>query len=223
MDAGAIRGKTGLEDFVADACEALRMRLVRTPADMIIKKDEDVDENGDTGDADDVSFAPGMTHQIYGEQENVFGYRDLRIDLMMTAASLRAWVDHSYTEKVTDDTVKAAAELDGIEADPVVPPLVEVLAEGQLAKNADEFRAAVKADETFKPMGDKVHEFTVKKAEGEDESGPAVSRTFEVYKADVGTSGFKAYHARLQPWILFFIDAASFIDVDDDRWKCYLV
>lgn len=31
------------------------------------------------------------------------------------------------------------------------------------------------------------------------------------------------YHERLQAWIMFFIDAASFIDIDDDSWRFFLL
>lgn len=48
-------------------------------------------------------------------------------------------------------------------------------------------------------------------------------RMFEVYKCDVSCPGFRDYHARLQTFILFYIDGASFIDIDDDRWQFYLV
>jgi len=48
-------------------------------------------------------------------------------------------------------------------------------------------------------------------------------RQFEVYKTDIQCPGFKEYHERLQTFILFYIDAASYIDTDDDRWTFYLL
>ena len=48
-------------------------------------------------------------------------------------------------------------------------------------------------------------------------------RKFEIYETDIEAPGFRDYHERLQTFILFFIDGASFIDVDDDRWKFYLL
>ena len=48
-------------------------------------------------------------------------------------------------------------------------------------------------------------------------------RQFEIYKTDIECPGFREYHERLQTFILFFIDAASFIDVDDDRWNFFLL
>ena len=46
---------------------------------------------------------------------------------------------------------------------------------------------------------------------------------FEVYKTDIEAIGFRDFHERIQPFLLFFVDAASYIDVDDDRWDYYLL
>ena len=35
--------------------------------------------------------------------------------------------------------------------------------------------------------------------------------------------GFREFHDRLQTFVIFFIDAASFIDVDDPKWRFYTV
>ena len=48
-------------------------------------------------------------------------------------------------------------------------------------------------------------------------------RQFEVYKCEESTPRFRDYHERLQTWIMFYIDAASFIDIDDDNWKMFLM
>ena len=48
-------------------------------------------------------------------------------------------------------------------------------------------------------------------------------RTYEIYYSDIKTPGFKDYHKRLQPWIMFYIDAASYIDDDDDNWRFFLL
>ena len=50
-----------------------------------------------------------------------------------------------------------------------------------------------------------------------------VTRHFEIYKNTIDASGFRSYHERLQTFLLWYVDAASFIDVDDDRWSFYLM
>ncbi len=49
------------------------------------------------------------------------------------------------------------------------------------------------------------------------------SRQFEIYKCDHSVPGFIDYHKRLQPWIMFYIDAASYIDSDDPNWLYFVL
>lgn len=46
---------------------------------------------------------------------------------------------------------------------------------------------------------------------------------FVALQADVVCPGFREYHERLQTFLMWFIETASFIDVDDDRWDFFLV
>lgn len=96
----------------------------------------------------------------------------------------------------------------------MLDPLVKLLAEGQLAPSKEAFLRAVEVEDTkFRPLGEKVREWATPDG-----------RNFEVYSATVaGTPGFREYHARLQPWIMFFIDAASYIDVDDENWQFFVL
>ncbi len=51
----------------------------------------------------------------------------------------------------------------------------------------------------------------------------SVEKNFEVYSCKIEEPGFRSYHERLQTFLLWYVDAASFIDVDDDRWRFYLM
>ena len=57
-------------------------------------------KNAEDFDNSDLSFQPEMCHQIYGDNENIFGYRGLKISLFMTSSSLRSYVHVEYDEKV---------------------------------------------------------------------------------------------------------------------------
>jgi len=187
----------GLEAYVIDANEALRFRLLRTPKDL------------EDSDSEDVDFEPGMTHQIYGENENIFGYKDLRIDFWMSASTLKTYINVNYAEKI--DKIKT----DGVDADPVLEPMLKIMAEGQVLESKEEMAAHLLSDKVtkFKPLGNKIDEF----------KGPSDS-SFEIYHIDCATSpSFQDYHSKLQPWIMFYIDAASYIDIDDSNWRFFLV
>jgi len=186
----------GLEAYVSDACEALRFRLLKTP--------QDIEEPENEG----LEFEPGMTHQIYGDNENIFGYQDLKIDFLISASTLKAFVDINYSKKIDKD------KTDGVEADPVLEPLLKILAEGQVLGSKQELATHMASDKVtkFKPLGNKIDEF-----KSNEES-------FEIYHVDCTTvPSFRDYHAKLQPFLLFFIDAASYIDIDDSNWRFFLV
>ncbi|XP_060573241.1 histone acetyltransferase type B catalytic subunit-like [Ruditapes philippinarum] len=181
-----------LDDYKCDANEVITFKLVRDESDL---------ENNE-------GFQPEMTHQIFGEQENIFGYKDLAIQLYYSASKLTTYLNIKYTDKVSPE------KFDGLKPDDVVGSLSKELPPGYYT-NIDDFSAALAKDVNFKPYGELLHSYTVNK-DGED-------RQFEIYKTDIECPGFREYHERLQTFILFYIDAASFIDVDDERWTFYLL
>lgn len=67
-----------------------------------------------------------------------------------------------------------------------------------------------KKAKTFEPAGEKIHEFTIE------------GRTFQVYICESSTANFQKYHARLESFIFWFIDASSRID-HDERWRFFVV
>ena len=96
--------QSALQDYVVDANDVLRFKLVGQEKDL---------------DNESLEFAPEMCHQvkpsrrnplnifsslvptqIYGDNENIFGYRGLKISLFMTSSSLRSYVHIEYDEKV---------------------------------------------------------------------------------------------------------------------------
>lgn len=46
-------------------------------------------------------FNPEMCHQVFGDNENIFGYTDLEIKLYYTAGSLQTYLGIVYTDKVS--------------------------------------------------------------------------------------------------------------------------
>ncbi|XP_076233628.1 histone acetyltransferase 1 isoform X2 [Calliopsis andreniformis] len=154
-----------LKTLVVSSNDALEFKLVRTVEDL-----ED----------DETTFKPEMSHQVFGDSESIFGYRDLRVKLYYSAGCLE-----TYLEKLAPN----------------------------VHNNLDSFIKSLKKDETFIPHGELLHSFSV------DDEG--CTRKFEVYKADMTYKGFKEYHQRLQTFVLWYIDAANFIDVDDDRWHYF--
>ncbi|KAG6456073.1 histone acetyltransferase type B catalytic subunit isoform X2 [Manduca sexta] len=151
-----------------------------------------------------------MCHQVFGENENIFGYTDLHIKLYYSAASLQTYLGIDYTDKIEP------SKSEGMKADDVEGALKKVLAPGYVT-NLDHFVSVLKKDESFTPHGQLLHAFTVTPYNGSDK------RTFEIYYCETSTPGFLDYHQRLQTFLLWYVDAASFIDVDDDMWTFFTV
>ncbi|XP_065309933.2 histone acetyltransferase type B catalytic subunit isoform X1 [Dermacentor albipictus] len=185
--------KEALEAYVVSANDVVHFKLVMTTDDI-----ED----------DDIAFNPEMSHQIFGEGESIFGYRDLQVKLYYGSCSLTPYLGMSYTEKI--DLKKS----DGLKADDVLKTVLEKLPSG-VHTNIDEFVSILPKETTFRPFGELLHSFKIGKG--------GLSRTFELYSAGVTTPGFLDYHARMQSFILWFIDAASYIDSDDEKWEYFVL
>lgn len=67
-----------------------------------------------------------------------------------------------------------------------------------------------KKSKLFEPLGEKIHEFTVD------------GITFQIHLCYSSTANFKTYHARMESFIFWYIDASSRID-HDERWKFFVV
>jgi len=183
---------SALADYVCDGNDALDFKLVNSAQDL---------------DDEETSFKPEMCHQIYGDNENIFGYKGLKVSLYMSRGSLQSFVTHEYQDKVDP------AKTDGVTADDVIAPLIKILAPGSFTDNKDQFLSYLDSDKekNFRPMGELVNTITNE------------SKQYEVYKCQESTPRFRDYHERLQAWIMFYIDAASFIDIDDDSWRMFLM
>ncbi|XP_062554253.1 histone acetyltransferase type B catalytic subunit [Armigeres subalbatus] len=188
---------SSLQNFVTDAIECTRFRLIRD--------EEDFED-------DSVAFHPEMAHQIFGEQESIFGYRDLQIDVCFTASSLDIYFNIKYSKKVEDVCPE------GIKADDVEKALAEIVEDGCYYTNLEEYKKVVKAkSQSFKPFGEKVDEFQINSG-----TSNGCTRTFEVYMSDVTDKEFLKFHSRLESFSFWFIDAFSRVE-HDPLWLFFMV
>ncbi|KAJ3070706.1 histone acetyltransferase 1 [Podochytrium sp. JEL0797] len=166
------------------------------------------------------TFHPEFTYPLFGEEEVLFGYKNPVVRLHYAAGSLFTFLGMSYTYKIDNDPdeVAKSKRIGGVapKADNVLSVVQEKLPEKGFTDNYSSFMEHVKRDEAggFKPMGDKIYEYSVKGREGV---------VYEVYKTSFANPRFKAYNESLQVILLFFIEGASAIDDEDEDWECYLV
>ncbi|KAF8232288.1 histone acetyltransferase type B catalytic subunit, partial [Tricholoma matsutake] len=208
-----------MTDWTSDATEALTLSLVRSREDKESLAEDESYEN----------FNPSFTYPIYGEEEKIYGYNDLLIDLRFTSGSLLQYLDVQYSEMLGSSST----------VDDVEGTLSKFIPEGSYRDEA-EFLARAEEDATsFKPSGQLIYSYTrpspVHSGKGkgaaeienlDPESEDAI--VFEVYhaehyplqsKATWNTPGFKEYHRRMQLFILLYIEAGSYINEDEDMWE----
>ena len=86
----------------------------------------------------------------------------------------------------------------------------------QLLRDKDDLIDCIEMQTLYKPIGEKIHQYVKRSDIGMD-------RHFEIYKANTKTEGLDEYHDKMQSFILWFIDCASFIDVKDDKWEFFIL
>ncbi|XP_077073168.1 histone acetyltransferase type B catalytic subunit isoform X1 [Siphateles boraxobius] len=183
-----------LAEYKCDTNEAICLKLVRFP--------EDVEDESTT-------FHPEFSHQLYGDDEVAFGYKGLQIQLYYSAGNLNTLFKVKYTSRVTD-------KFDCVEPDDVEGKVREIIPAG-FCCNTDDFISLLEKEANFRPFGSLQHTYKVHNVEaGED-------LTYHIHKVDISCPGFREYHERLQTFLMWFIETASFIDVDDDHWDFFLV
>ncbi|XP_004537047.1 histone acetyltransferase type B catalytic subunit [Ceratitis capitata] len=182
------------EDLVLDALEVVEFKLIRRKQDL-----ED----------DSLVFQPLMAHQIFGESESIFGYKDLQVRILYTAGPLHIYIGVEYSSRVNE------LSSGDIKADNVVLTIAEKLPDGCFFVNMDEFLKTLDKADKFQPFGEKLSEHKVTDAQGTE-------RLFEIYHCDYKVSAFLKFFGRLQTFILWFVDAASYIDVDDTQWSYFV-
>lgn len=100
---------------------------------------------------------------------------------------------------------------DGLKGDDIVGAVSKLLTTGCYYTNIDEFLSKLDKEQSFQPFGEKLFSWDI-----EQENN--VTRSFEIYECNVNTPGFLAFHARLQTFLLWFVDAANYIDTSDSQW-----
>ncbi|XP_014245051.1 histone acetyltransferase type B catalytic subunit-like [Cimex lectularius] len=177
------------EEFITDSNQAVEFKMIRHANDL----------SNDSG-----VFKPDMSHQIFGDDEQIYGYENLLIKLYYSAANLTTYLGVEYKDRL-DDAVPANIE----------KTLADKYECSNFITNIDEFGRILEKEKNFNPFGELLNSFTI----NDNDS----FRTFCVYKCTTDSKEFLEYHAKMQTFVLWFIDAASFINTEDSYWKFYVM
>jgi histone acetyltransferase 1 len=191
-------------DWTADANEALTLSLVRAEEDKQVLGGEETYEE----------FHPTFTYPIYGEDEKIYGYQDLVIDVRFASGSLAQYLSVRHAQKL--DASTTVDNVEGILKE-FIPPDYDT--------DEAAFLTRVQEDAaSFKPVGSVVHTYT-RPAPSTSGSSSATREVveYEVYHATWNDPGFREYHRRMQIFILLYIEAGSYISEDDDAWQFFVL
>ncbi|KAJ4475770.1 acyl-CoA N-acyltransferase [Lentinula aciculospora] len=196
-----------MSDWTTDSNECLSISMMRSVEDKKALIEEESYED----------FHAAFTYPIFGEEEKIYGYKDLTIDLKFASGSLKQYLSVKWSDKLkSTDTV-----------DSVDDTIREFLAEG-IQTDEDVFRAEVEEDATsFKPSGEIIYSY---KRSASKEKGKSVAMeqlnpededtiVYEVYHNTWNTPDFREYHRKMQIFILLYIEAGSYINEEEDGWE----
>ncbi len=166
----------------------------------LVEGPEDVEKRG---------FAPAFAHQHFGDDEVVRGYPDLRISHFYSAGSLQLFTRITHGLKQP-----AAVPADVGAVLRVYMPDEDVETEDKWgAPSLDALLERVEEDKRTRwtPPGQQIARY---------EQG---GRHYQVRHGNVGEPGMRAYHQRMRPFVIWFVDAANFIDDQDNRWDVFML
>ncbi|KAJ9127882.1 hypothetical protein QFC24_000167 [Naganishia onofrii] len=193
-----------MEEWVADANEAVSLRLVRDSKDEMYK-----DIVGIDGDRRVLEpFHPTFTYPIFGDKEAIFGYKGLKVRIDMASGSMKEYLSITYREKI-NSTATPADDIEGI---------LYKFIPSDYTKNAKTFSDTVQKDaDSFVPPGEKIAAYIPSNQTLGNETVE-----YGIYKCSWDTPGFREFHRRIQLFILLYIEAGSYIQEDEDAWEFLL-
>lgn len=154
-------------------------------------------------------FAPGMAHQVFGDDEVVIGYRGLRVQQHYAAGSLMSythveWDARRPPERCSPPDVWAALREwhpdDDDDASWRAPSLTAL--EDHVARKQDGWR----------PPGTLVHQYV-------DDDG----QLFQLFHAKVTDPATQRYHRRMRVFAIWFVDGARYLDDTDPKWDVFML
>ncbi|KAJ3158699.1 histone acetyltransferase 1 [Geranomyces michiganensis] len=159
-------------------------------------------------DEETEAFHPDYSYEIFGQEEVIYGYKDVDITISYSAASLFTHVNISHGETVSDSAALVTRKPDDVLA------LLRKKLPPDFTQDYGVFLSHVRNDaSSFVPFGTKLHEYSQGDADV----------SYEIYSASFRTPGFVDFHRRLQVFLLWYIEGASYLQEDDEAWEMVLL
>ncbi|KAJ5914253.1 hypothetical protein N7504_003136 [Penicillium tannophilum] len=156
---------------------------------------------GDTKPKTLSTFHPQFTYPIFGDDEQIFGYKGLVIRLRFAAHDLRPHLHISYDEKFKPVGDTTALDLLG-----TLKPFVSE----EALINLPEYEKAVQEDASakdFTPPGKMVYSYE------------ANERQYEIWAGSLADPQVRLLLDRVQVLVSLFIEAGTPLETDDPEWS----
>ncbi|KAJ8611526.1 hypothetical protein MRB53_037933 [Persea americana] len=182
--------------------------------------------------ARETTFQPTFTYPIFGDEEAVFGYKNLQIELKLTADTLAPSLDVSWDDKYEAVGDTEADDVEGLLA-PFVPSTChhthrtcvgggECAGRTKHANGNTDRRAALndpqseRTTKPFKPPGELIHSYTL--------SG----REYGIWQSCLAETETKELLRHAQVLVPLFIEGGTALELDDDqstlrRWTVFFL
>ncbi|XP_002991678.2 histone acetyltransferase type B catalytic subunit isoform X1 [Selaginella moellendorffii] len=154
-----------------------------------------------------LGFCPTFLEEHFGESGKIYGYKGLKVDIWLHSSSFHAYADIKYDSIVP--VPKSREKLEDV--------LKDVFGDG-LVENRDIFSKQLSSfSSQFSDLLSKYAEHIA------SWQAPADSFTRnQVFRLELASSESRVWHQRLNPLVLWFVEGASCIEVDDPRWEVYV-
>ncbi|KAI0166377.1 histone acetyltransferase type B catalytic subunit [Xylariaceae sp. FL1272] len=186
------------EEWTSDANEAITISLVRPTANGIVKL---------------ASFNPKFTYPIFGEEEQIFGYKGLKINLQYDARNLRPHLSIKSSKKFS-----AIGDVEAIDIKEVMKEFLPAVA---LQTRSEYETALASVPETWTPPG--------KLMKSIEKNGEC----HEIWMGSLADAAVKQMLRRIEITVLLFIEGGSYIGLNADggdepetslaRWSVFFV
>ncbi|MCJ1252914.1 histone acetyltransferase 1 [Lignoscripta atroalba] len=174
------------EEWSTNANEALQISLVQPGKDALNTLS---------------TFHPQFTYPIFGEEERIFGYQGLRVNLRFAAHDLLPNVEVSYDKKF-----KAVGDTQATDVEDVLREWMPASAFGKLVNFQTRIQNTPSAKD-FKPPGKLIESYTSR------------DRKFEIWCGELTDPAVQELIDRMQVFISFFIEGGTPLDLDDQEWS----
>ncbi|OCL14823.1 histone acetyltransferase type B [Glonium stellatum] len=188
-----------IEKWLTGSNEALNVNLVRSTS-----------KSGDLLRVFAKPFHPTFTYPIFGEEETIFGYRNLELNLDFRANDLRPSLDIQYEEKWKPLGGTKAMDLKEMLKD----YLPEYVFDG--TNTSAELIGSNANAGSWKPPGKLLNSYSLH------------DKQFEIWCASLADPAAKEIFRRMQIFIPFYIEGGTCQNLDDqdwtmERWTLFLV